>query len=156
MANNAAEPLATYIERLPQVKRVFRLYKDRVEIDAAWTMGKNYHSVVRLADLRPETRRTTRRNRWFKKAIVIASISVATAVVFQRGDYSPTVKYIVSFGWPVTGLALVVAFLSFAKRRFVHFVRKDGAAAMDLCNAGPDAAKFEEFTAEIQRRIRNA
>ena len=41
MAKEPPSPLATYTERLPQVKRVLRLHKDRMEIDAAWTIGKH-------------------------------------------------------------------------------------------------------------------
>ena len=77
--------ISTYTERLPQVQRVFRLYGDRVEIQAKWTIGKEYQASVKLADLKPQVNRFFVRNRWFKRSILIGSLAVAAAVVFTQG-----------------------------------------------------------------------
>lgn len=156
MPQERDNPLFTYTERLPQVKRIFRLYKDRVEIDASWTIGKDYHTTVRLVDLSYEMKQITVRNRWFKKSIMIGSLGVAAAVVFTRGDYPQFVKNTAVLGWAVAILCMIVAFRSFTKRHFARFARKDGKPGLDICDAGPDRTRFAEFVREVQRRIRNA
>jgi hypothetical protein len=156
MAKEPASPLATYTERLPQVKRVLRLHKDHMEIDAAWTIGKNYHMDVQFQDLSPEVSRFYVRNRWFKPSILIGSLAVATAAVFGHGDYPQALKYVTSFGWPVAIVCVIVAFMSYRRRQFARFSRKDGKPGLDICDAGPDRRKFDEFVRETQRRIRNA
>lgn len=150
------DPLAGYTERLPQVKRTFRLYKDRVEIDAAWTLGKNYKSVVRLETLTPEVKKFFVRNRWFKRAILIGSLAVAVAVVFTRGGYPEWVERNAMFGWVVASACAVIAFTTFPKRQFVRFSRKDGRPGLDICRSGRDAVHFDDFVHQVQRRIRNA
>jgi hypothetical protein len=156
MSQDPPQPLSTYTERLPQVKRVFRLCKDRMEIGAAWTVGKNYHTVVALKDLTPDFKQSTVRNRWVKKSIMLASLAVAVAVAIPRGDFPLVVKNTALLGWPLAGLFLYVALVSFPKRRFARFARKDGTPGLDICNAGPDRKHFDEFVREVQRRIRNA
>lgn len=150
------EPLATYVERLPQVKRTFRLYKDRVEIDAAWTLGKDYSTVVRLSTLTPEITRFHVRNRWFKRSILIGSLAVAVAVVFNRGGYPEWVERNALFGWVIASACAMMAFITFPKRQFARFKRPDGRPGLDICRSGRDARHFDEFIQQVQRRIRNA
>jgi hypothetical protein len=148
--------VSTYTERLPQVKRVFRLYKDRVEVDASWTLGKDHHTTVRLEMLTPQVKRFFVRNRWFKRSIMVGSLAVAAAIVFTRGDYPDWVKRNALFGWVICGGCVIMAFLTYRKRAFARFNRKDGPPGLDICSAGPDAARFEEFVEQLQKRIRNA
>ena len=89
-------------------------------------------------------------------AILIGSISVATAVVFGRGDYPQAMKYVTSFGWPVALVCVIVAPMSYRRRQFARFTRKDGKPGLDVCDSGPDRRQFDEFVRETQRRIRNA
>jgi len=146
------EPLLTYQERLPQVHRAFRLFKDRVEVEARWTLGRNHTTTIQLADLSKETKSFTVRNKWFKKAIMIGSLAAASALVFSRDSYSPGMRRVAGFGWPVAGICLAVAFLSARKRQFVHFPRKDGRPGLDICRTDPEG--FEAFLRELKTRIR--
>ena len=148
------EPIATYQERLPQVTREFRLFKDRVEIDAQWTLGKSHCTAVKLADLSPELNRFTVRNKWFKKAVMIGSLAMATAVVLSRDNYSLTLHRVAGFGWPVAGLCVVVALMTARKRQFVHFPRKDGRPGLDICRTDPEP--FDAFLQEVRTRIGKA
>ncbi len=155
MAQKDAQPLASYTERLPQVKRVIRLYRDRVEIDAAWTLGKDHHAVVRLADLQPQIKTFYVRNLWFKRSIMIGSLAIAAAVVFTRGDYPELLQRNAYLGYAIGAGCAVMAMLTFRKRQFARFSRKaDGRPGLDICRAGPDAARFDEFIEQVQRRIR--
>jgi hypothetical protein len=148
--------LATYIERLPQVKRTFHLFADRVEIEAKWTLGKDYRTAVKLEELTPQYKLHTVRNRWFKRAIMIGSLATATAVVFTRGDYPDWVRRNALLGWVVAGVCAIIALITFPRRRFARFPLKSGRPGLDIFDAGPDRARFEEFLSQIQTRIRKA
>lgn len=147
------EPLL-YSERLPQVRRSFRLFDDRVEIEAAWTFGRRFTHIVSLKDLSPQTQRFLIRNRWFKRALLVASLAVGTAVVFGRPGYHPHLQRAAGFGWIVAGFALVVAVATFRKRQFTHFPRKDGKPGLDLCRL--DAAAHDAFEKQVRMRIAKA
>lgn len=155
MADKAEQPLATYTERLPQVRRDFALYADRVEILASWTAGKSHRARVLLADLSPKVTAILVRNRWLKKSIMIGALALACAAVLSRGDYPDFVRRTALLGWPVAALCAGVAVICFPKRRFARFVRKDGKVALDICQAGPDRGRFEEFIKKIQQQIRS-
>lgn len=156
MAKDSTKPLSTYVERLPQVRRVLRLYPGRVEIQAAWTMGKTYEQVVNLADLTPDAVRFQVRNKWFKHTILIIALAVATAVVFTRPGYSEWTMRAAMFGYVIAFACIPVAFLTYPKRQFVRFKRKDGRPGLDICRSGPDRRRFDDFVTEVQRRIRRA
>lgn len=149
----ATEPIV-YRERLPQVAREFRLFHDRVEIHAKWTLGKHFTDTVRLKDLSPQARSATIRNRWFKRAILVASLGVAVAVVFTRPHYATWLRRAAGFGWIVAVGASGVAALTFRKRQFLHFPRKDGRPGLDLCRS--DAPAYSAFEQEVRRRIQRA
>ena len=154
MASNTDKPIATYAERLPQVRRVFCLYVDHVEITAGWTAGKSYQATVRLDDLSPKVTAIFVRNRWLKKSIMIGSLALACAVVFPHGDYPDFVRRTAMLGWPLAALCMGIAIITFPKRRFARFTRKDGQVALDICQAGPDRANFQDFIQKIQKQIR--
>lgn len=151
-----ARPLHEYRERLPQVRRHFALYADRMEVEAVWTLGRRQHTSVPLAELEAQPTRRLVRNRWFKKAILVASLAVGAAVVLQQPDYAPVVREAAAGAWVLAGVAAVVAAASYRRRTFVLFARRDGGNGLDLCNAGPDSGRFEAFVAETNKRIRQA
>lgn len=154
MSTNASDPLSTYTERLPQVRRVLRLYRDRVEIEASWTLGKNYSTVVKLDRLAPQVKRFYVRNRWFKRSIMLGSLAVAAAVVFSRGDYPAWLMRNALIGYPIAAICAAIALMTGIRRQFARFSTKAGPPGLDICRAGPDAARFDEFIEQIQRRIR--
>ena len=145
--------LATYTERLPQVRRVFRLYPDRVEVAARWTLGRRFQIVVKLKALSGQADRFTVKNRWFGRAVMIGSVAVGFALVLSRSGYPDLVRRMAVIGWPLAGIAFVVAILSLPRRQFVHFPRANGKPGLDICKAGPDIARFEAFVAEVHKRI---
>ena len=154
MAAQSPQPLDTYTERLPQVKRVLRLYRDRVEIEAAWTIGKDYRIVVQLGGLLPQVTRFYVRNRWFKRSIMIGSLAVAAAVVFTRGGYPAWLMQNAPLGYAIAAGCAVVALMTGRRRQFARFATKGGQPGLDICRAGPDAARFDDFVEQIQRRIK--
>jgi hypothetical protein len=153
MPASAQAPLATYTERLPQVRRVFRLYPDRVEVAAQWTFGRKFQTVVKLADLSGQIKRFNVKNRWFPRGVMIGSVAVGFALVLSRPGYPELVRRAAVVGWPIAGIAFVVALLSLPRRQFVHFPRANGNPGLDICKAGPDQARFEAFVNEVRRCV---
>jgi len=156
MSQSDPQFLSTYTERLPQVKRVFHLYRDRIEVQAKWTIGKTYETTVKLADLTPQAKRFFVRNRWFKRSILIGSLAVAAAVVFTRGDYPAWLQRYAQLGWALASGCGLMAYVTYSQQQFARFSRRDGQPGLDLCSAGPDRARFDEFVEQIQDRIRKA
>lgn len=152
----ATPPIAVYTERLIQVRRTLALYPDRIEVDAAWLLGARRHVTVKLASLTSRTSEIFVRNRWTKHAILIGSLAVAAAVVFGRPGYEPWGARVSAAAWAMAGLCAAVAALSFRKVRFVRLLRPDGRPGLDIAQAGPDTARFEEFLAAVKRQVRNA
>jgi len=141
--------IATYTERLPQVYRVFRLYEDRVEIVAKWTVGRKYHANVSLASLSGSFTYSTVKNVWFSKAIMVASLFIGTALVFSRSGYHDLVRRIALLCWPIAGFAFVVAAISFPRRQFVHFRQESGDPGLDICKTGSQE-QFDKFVRELR------
>jgi len=156
MSTAPETPLATYTERLPQVRRVFRLYPDRVEVSARWTLGRRFRITVRLADLSGQVNRFTVKNRWLPRAVGVGSLAVGLALVFSRGGYPGWVQRASMAGWPAAGVAFAVALICLPRRQFVHFPRGDGKPGLDICKAGPDQARFEAFVGEVRKCIRKS
>jgi hypothetical protein len=154
MPGASETPLATYTERLPQVRRDFRLYPDRVEVAARWTLGRSFRNTVRLADLSGQVNRFTVKNRWFPRAVMVGSCAVAFALVLSRSGYPELLRRTAALGWPVAGVAFLVALLCLPRRQFVHFPRSDGRPGLDICRAGPDRAQFEAFVGAVRKCIR--
>lgn len=144
--------IATYTERLPQVYRVFRLYSDRVEIVAKWTIGKNYQTTIPLVELSRSVTYFTIKNRWFYRAISVAGLSVASASAFHRHVYPDLIRHIAVICWPIALAALVVAVISFPKRRFVRFQQKSGKPGLDICAVGSQD-RFDSFVSELRQCI---
>ncbi len=156
MSGASDPPLATYIERLPQVRRVFQLYPDRVEVAARWTLGGSFRNTVKLADLSGQMTRFTVKNRWLPRAIMVGSCAVAFALVLSRPGYPELVRRAAVLGWPAAGVAFAVALLCLPRRRFVHFPRSNGNPGLDICQAGPDRARFEAYVEALRRGIRSS
>jgi hypothetical protein len=144
--------IATYTERLPQVCRVFNLYCDRVEIVARWTIGKKYQVTVPLSNLSGKITHFTVKNRWFSKAVMIGSLMIGAALVFSRIGYSDLIRRMAIICWPIAGAAFVVAALSFPKRQFVHFQKRDGNPGLDICKTGSQA-RFDIFVSILRKHI---
>ena len=144
--------IATYFERLPQVCRVFRLYYDRVEIAARWTIGKKYKVTISLDCLSDKVTFSVVKNRWFSKAIMIGSLFVCSALVFSRGEYPYLVRRMATACWSIAGISLVVAIFSFPKKQFVHFQQRNGKPGLDICKTGSQN-RFDSFVNELRKRI---
>jgi hypothetical protein len=76
----STRPLATYSERLLEVRRDFTLYEDRIVVQARWFPQRRFEQVVKLATLKGEFRETTVRYRMYRYAgwlLAIGALSYA-------------------------------------------------------------------------------
>lgn len=96
------------------------------------------------------------RNRWFQRSILIGSLAVAVAAVFTRSDCPDWLQRNARLCWGVAIGCRVMACVTFRKQQFARFSRRDGPPGLDICSAGPDRARFGDFVAQIQHRIRRA
>jgi hypothetical protein len=149
-------PIAVYTERLFQVRRTLALYRDRIEVDATWLLGRSHHTTVKLASLTPRTADLHVRNRWVKRAIMAGSLAIAAALYLGRPGQGPWAERASVAAWAAAGLCAAVVALTFRKVRFVRLLRPDGRPGLDIAHAGPDAGRFEEFLAAVKRQVRSA
>lgn len=152
--SQADEPISTYFERLPQVRRALRLYQDRVEIDAAWTLGRRYRQTVRLADLNAQATRFDARDRWFRRAMTIGMLALAAAVIFTRPDRAEWVRQVFKAGYGIAAVCAYLVVLTYGRRQYVRFLHISGRPGLDICRSGPDRGRFDEFVVQVQKRIR--
>jgi hypothetical protein len=147
------EPIATYTDRLPQVRRSFALYSDRVEVEAVWTLGRAHRNVVRLDDLAPAYTQFYVRNRWGKRAFLIGCLAAATAVVFGQESYAPGFHTAAKFLWGIAGAGLMLTVMSIRKTRFIRFSRIDGKAGLDMAAAGSRKGEMQSFADRVKKQI---
>jgi hypothetical protein len=146
-------PMATYRERLLQVRRTLDLHADRVIVRAHWLMGGSFEQTIRLDNLSPQPNLILVRQRLFKKSLAVASIAAAAAVVFDR--YGTNIAQRAVYASVALALAAgAVTVLSYPKVMFARFMTKAGKAGPDVARAGPDRAGFQAFIEQMQRQIR--
>ena len=81
------QPIATYSERLLEVRRDFTLYEDRVVVQARWFPNRRFEHVVKLAALKGEFQTITIRYRMFRYAGWILAIgSLAYAACYYNAQ----------------------------------------------------------------------
>ncbi len=152
------KPIATYTERLLEVRREFVLYEDRVVVRAQWLLKGNFETVVKLAALKNEIKELTIRYRLYRYAgWVMAAGALAFAVAYYRAaGGSPGIVGQIAMGVMILGMAFMVLTSRNRRIRFARFNSKSGAAGLDIGCAGNDPAVFKEFVQQVRRQISKA
>ncbi len=148
-------PIATYTERLLEVRREFALYEDRVVVQARWYLNRKYEHVVKLTSLKPECQRLTIRYRMYRYS---SWALAAGAVVLAVSCYANQGEALSIVGWLALGVTIfgtVCMALTYRNRRirFVRFQSRSGRAGLDVSGAGNAPAVFEEFVAQVRRQL---
>ena len=147
------EPIATYAERLLQVRRVFRLYPDQVVVDAHWLWKGDFRSTIELSSLKRAYKERYVRNRLYKTAVWVAVLGAILAA-FPLYPKIPWPLPVITYVGGVIALAgLAVAALAYRKILFVRFDSHDGKPGLDIARAGPGQAKFGEFVERVRKQI---
>jgi len=148
------DPIATYTERLLQVRRVFTLYPDKVVVDAHWLVKGSFRSTILLDSLKPACHEHHLRNKLFRKAALVATIGVVLVAwtVYPRIPSPLPILTIVAGVIAVAALALTA--MTRPRILFVHFDTREGKPGLDIARAGPDKTQFDNFVKLIQKQIR--
>ncbi|MHB8971009.1 MAG: hypothetical protein ACYC3X_11345 [Pirellulaceae bacterium] len=159
-AISTPKPLATYTERLLEVRREFSLYKDRVVVEAQWRfknwrLNKRFEHVVKLATLRAEIREVTVRYRMYRYAGWVLAVG---ALAFAVAYYKAAGGALANWGYIALGvliLGAVCVAVTYPNRRvhFARFMSKSGVAGLDIGCAGNDVAVFKKFVEQVRRQI---
>ena len=85
----STQPLATYSERLLEVRRDFTLYRDRVVVQARWFPNRRFEHVVKLDTLTREFQEITIRYRMHRYAgwvLAIGALAYAACYYYAQDD----------------------------------------------------------------------
>jgi hypothetical protein len=152
------QPIATYTERLLEVRREFALYSDRIVVQARWWPNRRFENVVPLATLKGEVSELTIRYRMFRYAGWVMAIG---ALVFAMCYYNAKGAPLGAIGYIALGVMILgAAFLAvtYPNRRipFARFNAKSGRAGLDIGCAGNELAVFKTFVEQVRRQIRKS
>ncbi|MHB0955996.1 MAG: hypothetical protein ACYC0X_06400 [Pirellulaceae bacterium] len=151
-------PIATYTERLLEVRREFALYQDRVIVQARWWPNKRYEHVVKLATLKSEIHELMIRYRLHRYAgwvMAVGALVFAMMYYNAQGGALGVIGYI-AFGVMLLGAALLGVTYPNRRIRFVRFNTKSGRAGLDIGCAGNEMAVFQQFVEQVRRQILKA
>lgn len=157
MAGNA-QPIATYTERLLEVRREFVLYEDRVVVRARWLLRGRFEHIVRLATLKGEIHELTIRYRMYRYGgwvMALGGLGSVLSYYYASGGATGIAGY-VALGVMILGSACMAVTFPNRRIRFARFNTKSGVAGLDIGCAGNDAAVFKAFVEQVRRRILKA
>jgi len=154
----STQPLATYSERLLEVRRDFALYEDRVVVKACWFPHRRFEHVVKLPALTVEIREVTIRYRMYRYAgwvLAIGALAFAMCQYQTQGAPLGILDY-VALGVTVCGVALLAVTYPHRRLRFARFHTQAGRPGLDIGIAGNDTAAFETFVKQVHGQIRKS
>jgi len=149
-------PLASYSERLLEVRRDFSLYEDRVVVEARWYLKRKFEHVVKLDTLKGEVEEITvryRMNRYAGWVLAIGALVYAACFYSAQDMALQTVGY-VALGVTIGGAVLVALTYPNRRIRFARFPTRAGRIGLDIGSAGNDSDTFDRFVKQVRRQIR--
>lgn len=153
----STQALATYTERLLEVRRDFTLYEDRVVVHARWYLHRRFENVVRLATLSGEVREIAVRYRMYRYAGWLLAIgALAYAACFYYVAEHPALRSAsyVALGVAICGALSVAMTFPHRRLRFARFPTRAGPIGLDIGSAGSDPTAFQQFVEQVRRQIR--
>ena len=152
------KPIATYTERLLEVRREFALYEDRVVVQARWRLKGRFTHVVKLATLAGEIQELTIRYRMYRYAgwvLMVGALLFALCYYYADGAGLGIAGYM-AIGVMVLGSTVRALTYPSRQVRFARFNSKSGRAGLNIGCAGNDPAVFSEFVKQVRRQISKA
>jgi hypothetical protein len=151
----STQPLATYSERLLEVRRDFTLYDDRVVVQARWFPNRKFEHVVKLASLKGAIQEITIRYRMYRYAgwvLAIGALAYAVCYYNAQGVALGAVGY-VALSVTICGAVFMALTYPHRRIRFARFHTRAGRIGLDIGSAGNDLATFEKFVQQVRRQI---
>lgn len=152
------KPIATYTERLLEVRREFALYDDRVVVQARWRLRGRFVHVVKLATLQGEIRELTIRYRMYRYAgwvLIVGGLAFALSYYYAEGLAMKILGYF-AIGVMILGATVIALTYRNRRVRFARFASSSGHAGLDIGCAGNDMEVFEDFVKQVRRQIAKA
>lgn len=152
----STQPLATYSERLLEVRRDFALYDDRVVVQARWFLRRRFEHVVKLDTLKGEVQEITVRYRLYRWAgwlMAVGALAYAACYYNAQDTLLRQVGY-VALSVAICGAVFTALAYPYRRIRFARFPTHAGRIGLDIGSSGNDIAAFEEFVQQVRRQIR--
>jgi hypothetical protein len=152
----STQPLATYSERLVEVRRDFALYDDRVVVQARWFPNRRFEHVVMLSALKRDFQEITvryRMNRYAGWVMAIGALAYAACYYYAR-DMALGAAGNVALSVTICGAVFMALTYPNRRIRFARFRTQSDRVGLDIGSAGNDVAAFEKFVEQIRRQIR--
>ncbi|MFO0924342.1 MAG: hypothetical protein U0905_17845 [Pirellulales bacterium] len=149
------EPIATYRESAPGLRRNFKLYSDHITVYAKTFGGDEKEVHIPLDELSARAGFVRFRvRRWFGGLFLSFILALFTWIFvseFKLEWKSPRVVIasslcLMSFGWGVYNLR---------RYRAYRFVNRSGIAVLDVIEHGPEKNQCANFVAFIEQAIRD-
>lgn len=152
------EPIATYTERLLEVRRAFALYDDRVVVRAKWLLKGRFEHVVKLSTLSAEIQELTIRYRIYRRAgwvLAVGALGFAASYYSAKGGPLSTLGHI-AMGIMILGVMLMA--MTYRNRRvaFARFNTKAGKPGLDIGSAGNRLETYQAFVQQVRKRIQKS
>lgn len=149
-------PLATYSERLLEVRRDFALYPDRVVVTARWLLRGHYQHIVQLRNLTSGHKRLVIRYRMYRIAgWVLALGSLAFAAIYYSASGGPIgVAGYAALSVAVFGAVALALAYPLRRLEFARFDTRAGRPGLDIGGRSADDPRFTEFVRAVDREIR--
>jgi hypothetical protein len=151
----STQPLATYSERLLEVRRDFTLYHDRVVVQARWFLNRRFEHIVKLAALKGEFEEITIRYRMHRYAgwlMAIGALAYAGCYYYAQNTALRAMGY-VALSVTICGSVFMALTYPHRRIRFARFHTPAGRIGLDIGSAGNDIAAFEKFVHQVRRQI---
>jgi hypothetical protein len=151
----STQPLATYSERLLEVRRDFTLYDDRVVVQARWLLRQRFERVVKLDTLKGDFQEITIRYRMYRYAGWLMAIGALAYAACYYNAQDTALRAVGYVALSVTICGAVFMALTYPDRRirFARFHTQAGRIGLDVSIAGNDTAAFEKFVQQVRRQI---
>jgi hypothetical protein len=151
----STQSLATYAERLLEVRRDFTLYDDRVVVRARWFLNRRFEHVVKLAALKGDFQEITIRYRMYRYAGWLMAIGALAYAACYYNTQNMALRAVGYLALSVTIFGAVCMTLTYQHRRirFARFYTQAGRIGLDIGSAGNDIATFEKFVHQVRWQI---
>lgn len=150
--------IATYTERLLEVRREFALYEDRVVVQARWRLKGSFEHIVKLTTLKGDIQELTIRYRMYRYSgwvMAVGGLVFAMSYYYAAGGPLGIVGHI-AMGVMILGSAFMALTYPNRRVRFARFNSKAGLPGLDIGCAGNDMAAFKKFVEQVRRQILKA
>ena len=151
-----AQPLATYSEKQPAIRRSFELFADRIVVKGTKS-GMLFEHPVILTDLRPEPNKMWRRHRHFVIGATMLGLCpiplLVCAIMPSLDAQRRVIILLLLFGMALLVVGLWICLRTYRMVEFTRFQNQHGLVALDVGDTGPERENYAAFVEALIRAI---